>query len=124
MRAPRWGREERDVTLAKKHPPYIYGTSHNACLIHKINHVRLRWGYGSNGEYLIRLASPMMIAVTNCHMWWSLDSARAKTCSIPRPDAVLCAACHGLGRNFPKNREHAVKRETAKILKGCVVEAA
>lgn len=125
VRAPRWGKEESEYTRAKKHPPYVYGTSGNACLIHKVNYVRLRWWtYGGGGSYLIRLSTPRMIAVTNCQRWYSLDSTRAKTCATPRSDAVLCAACHGTGRNFPHGREHAVSKEMAKIRKGCITEAA
>ena len=124
VRAPRWGKEESEYTLAKKHVPYVFSTSTGAALIHKINYVRLRWWTcGPGGKYLVRLATPRMGAVANCGAFFFLNSARAKMCITPRPDAVLCAMCHGKGRNFPRGGQHEVPRELAKIRKGCIMEA-
>jgi hypothetical protein len=119
--APRWGKEEKEYTLVKKHPPFVYGTSRNACLIHKIREVRLRWWTtSSDGHHLVRLQTPRMTAETNCSMWFQLNSGNGATCAMPNPDAVLCAKCHGLGVNFPKGRQHLVSRAIAKINKSCI----
>lgn len=119
--APRWGKEEREYTIVKSHIPYVYATSRNACLIHKIDHVRLQWwACGPRGAYLVRLQSPRMIAVTNCQQWMSLDGTKAKACALPRPDAVLCKRCHGEGTNFPHGRSHEVPKALAKIKLGCI----
>lgn len=123
IHAPRWGKEEREYAIAKSHPPYVYSTGGNSCLIHKINHVRLRWWEcGPRGEYLVRLQSPRMIAVTNCQRWISINGTQAKVCSMPRPDAVLCARCHGEGTNFPHGRPHKVPMSLAKIRLGCIAD--
>lgn len=121
--APRWGKEEREYQIVKSRVPYIYGTSRNACLIHKINYVRLQWWKcGPRGDYLVRLQSPRMIAITNCQQWISMDGTKAKTCALPRPDAVLCARCHGEGTNFPHGRPHKVSKQLAKVRLGCIAE--
>lgn len=125
VRAPRWGAEEREFTLAKKHAPYVFSTSRGAALIHKVNRVELRWwDTGGGGEYLVRLAAPRITAIANCGVWFHLNSTRAKVCTVPAPDAVLCAMCHGEGRNFPRGREHKVSRELARIRKSCIAVAA
>lgn len=119
--APRWGIEEQEVQIVSPRKPYVYGTGKNSALVHKINYIRLRWWtYGPRGEYLIRLQSPRMAAVTNCGQWISIDSTRGKLCSIPKPDAVFCACCHGQGRNFPRNKQHVISLELAKVRLGCI----
>lgn len=121
--APRWGKEESEYTFAKNHPKYVYGTSKNACLIHNIKHVKLRWWtYGAGGRCLVRLQTPSMLAETFCSMCFFLNSTKAKTCSMPDPNAVLCNQCHGFGRNFPKGKQHAISKQLASIRKGCMSE--
>jgi hypothetical protein len=123
--APRFGTEEREYSIAKHHPPYVYGTGRNNCLIHKINYVKLRWWtHGPRGDYLVRLQSPHIFAVANCGAWFALDGTKAKSCTLPRPDAVLCAKCHGEGTNFPHGRPHKVSRGLARVRLGCIAEAA
>lgn len=70
---------------------------------------------------MVRLQSPRMLAITNCQQWVSIDGTKGKTCALPRPDAVLCARCHGEGTNFPHGRTHKVPMSLAKIRLGCVV---
>lgn len=126
VRAPRWGAEESEYTLAKKHPAYVFSTSNSACLIHKVSYVKLRWwALGPRGEYLVRLASPDLVAVANCGAFFFLsEAARAKTCVAPSADAVLCGMCCGVGRNFPRDKKHEISRELARVRKSCVAEAA
>jgi hypothetical protein len=52
-----------------------------------------------------------------------LSDTSGRTCAIPKPDAVLCAACQGKGRNFPRGKEHDVPMNLAKLRLGCVEEA-
>jgi len=123
IRAERWGKEEREFTLVKKHPKYIFSSSRNAALIHRIREVRLRWWtYGPGGHYLLRLQTPRMFAECYCGMSFRLHDTSAQVCEIPAPDAVLCAMCHGQGRNFPRGRKHEVSMSLAKIRKGCLVK--
>lgn len=122
--APRWGPEEREYQTVKARKPYVHGTGKNNALIHKIRCVRLRWWTcGSNGHYLVRLNTPRMLAVTNCGQWISIDSAQGKMCELPKPDAVMCAACAGKGRNFPRREKHEVPLTLAKIRLGCMESA-
>jgi hypothetical protein len=124
IRAPRWGKEEREYVIAKSRHAYAYSTGANSCLVHKISYLRLRWWTcGPGGEYLVRLQSPVIFAVTNCQHWLSVGGTKAKICAIPNPDAVLCARCHGEGVNFPRDREHKVSKRIAKVKLGCVLEA-
>lgn len=123
IRAPRWGKEEREYAIANPKVPYVYSTGPNSCLVHKINYVRLRWWEcGPKGEYLVRLQSPRMMAVTNCQQWISIDGTKGKVCAFPKPDAVLCARCHGEGTNFPQGIPHKISKKLAKIRLGCVAE--
>jgi len=121
--APRWGAEENDVQIVPARMPYVYGTGGNSALMHKVIYLRLRWwDCGPRGAYLIRLQSPRMLAVTACSQMIRIDGTRGKCCALPRPNAVLCAACHGQGRNFPRGREHAVPIQLARVRLGCVEE--
>jgi len=121
--APRWGKEEREYKVVKSRVPYIYGTGRNNCLIHKINYVRLKWWeVGPRGEYLVRLQSPRMTAITNCGQWMYMNGTESKVCAMPKPDAVLCARCHGEGTNFPQGRPHKVSKQLAKVRLGCISE--
>jgi len=119
--APRWGKEEREWIDAKSHPPYVYSTSRNACLVHKIVRVKLRW-WKCTWDCMVRLQHPRMIAESACGMNFFIDSTKAKTCAVPRPDAVLCGRCHGEGPSFPKWRKPKISRDLAKVRLGCVSE--
>lgn len=121
IRVPRWGKEEKEYQIVKPRKPYVFGTNSNNALIHKVRHMRLRWwACGPRGQYLVRLQSPRMMAVTNCGRWIFVDGTKGKLCELPRPDAVFCAACLGKGRNFPRGEAHEVSRELAKVRLGCV----
>jgi hypothetical protein len=124
IRAPRWGKEEREYVIAKSSRPYAYSTGANSCLVHKVLHLRLRWWTaGPRGEYLVRLQSPTIFAVTNCGQSLSLNNASARSCALPKSDAVRCARCHGEGVNFPRGMEHKVSKRIAKVKLGCIAEA-
>ena len=99
----------------------MHGTGRNNALIHTIRCVRLRWWTcGPGGHYLVRLNTPRMMAVTNCNCWISIDGTKGKMCELPKPDAVMCAACQGKGRNFPRHGEHEVPLALARVRLGCV----
>jgi hypothetical protein len=116
---PRGSKEEGEWMPAKRFQKYVYSTSKNGCLIHKVNSVRLRW-WDYNFHCLMRRQSPHVLATTTCGINFFIDGTKAKTCEIPNPDAVLCASCHGEGRNFPRGKEHKISKELAKIRKGCI----
>lgn len=122
--APRWGKEEREVQIVPARKPYVYGTNSNNALMHRVKHLRLRWWtYGPHGDYLIRLQSPRVTAVTLCGRYIPIDGTRGKTCELPRADAVLCGMCTGKGTNFPRGKKHAVPMQEAKVKLGCVEAA-
>jgi hypothetical protein len=121
--APRWGKEEREYQTVPPRKPYVCGTGKNNALMHKIKNVRLRWwGLGPRGEYLVRLQSPRMLAVTMCERWIPLHNTKGKICELPKEDTVLCAKCHGKGTNFPRGTKHEVPLPLAKVRLGCVEE--
>lgn len=124
VRAPRWGAEENSVTYAKRIPKYVHGARGNAALLHRVLRVRLRWWTcGPNGNYLVRLQSPRLLAECVCGMTFRISDTSAKVCESPKTDAVLCGRCHGRGRNFPRNHEHEVPMSLAKIRLGCVASS-
>lgn len=49
------------VTLAKKHPPYVFSIRGRSCLIHKVARVELHW-YRITMHRLIKLKRPYMMA--------------------------------------------------------------
>lgn len=121
IRAPRWGREEREVQIVKPKMDWVFGTNKSNALIHRVHHVRLRWWtYGPGGAYLVRLQSPRMMAVCNCGQYFPLDRERGKMCALPKPEAVICKACVGAGRNFPRGQKHEIPLGEAKVRLGCV----
>lgn len=123
IRAPRWGKEEREYTLAKRTPKYIYGASGNSCLIHKVREVRMRWWEcGPGGFYLVRRQSPRMYAECMCGMSFRVEAGVSVTCDLPRPDAVLCGRCHGDGVNFPRGKNPKIPRNLAKVRLGCIAK--
>lgn len=119
---PGFGGDARfGITRAKSHAKYVYGTSSNACLLHKIMHVEMHWYTpGGCGDHLVRLSSPWMGATSMCGQFFSIGGTKAKTCELPRPDTVLCGRCHGEGPIFGKNQEHKITRRQAKDRLGCI----
>jgi hypothetical protein len=107
-------------TEAKKHLPYVHSTSHNACLIHKVSRVVIRW-YSGHYDYMKRLESPSMYAECVCGQTVFLNNGRrsGKMCETPDPNAVLCGRCHGELPTFSKRRKMRIKKQWAKDHLGC-----
>lgn len=123
IRAPRWGNEESEWQTVASKSKYVFGTNSQNALMHRILHLQLRWWTcGPQGEYLIRLQAPRVVAVTICHRWIRIDShsTNGRICALPKADAVLCGSCHGQARNFPRGQGHKISRELAKVRLGCV----
>lgn len=124
--APRWGPEELEYHDVLPKKPWVYGTGKQNALIHRIRVVRLRWWtWEPDGQQLTRLQSPRMMAMTYCSRYIPIDSTKGKTCSMPKPDAVVCAACLGKGRNFPRSKnawQPEVPLKLAQVRLGCVEE--
>lgn len=119
---PRFG-----VTYAKAHPPFVYGTRHGACLVHKVRHVELHWYRVLRMDALQRLKRPVAIAQTMCAQSFRLQSDTCRTCRVPDPAALLCGRCHGEGPRFSrakrsKDRRTGLTRREARALLGCVAE--
>jgi hypothetical protein len=107
---------------AKKHPKYVYGRVGLASLIHKVAYVNMQW-YESSYTVFYRLKSPILTAHTVCGNMWRIGTAgRGNVCEVPRPDSILCAMCHGEGRNFGKHGKNTVTKRQAKDHLGCVVQ--
>lgn len=121
IRAPRWGVEEKEVQIVAPKKPWVFGTGRGNALIHKINHIRLRWwDFGPGGHYLVRLQSPRIAAVCNCGRYIRLTDTSGRMCAVPKADAVICKACMGEGRNFPRGREHEISASLARVRLGCI----
>lgn len=114
------------VTEAKTFPPYIFSVRGLSCLVHKVLYVRLHWyRCGGQGEYLVRMKKPVMIATTVCQASWRLEPTSSRTCHIPSPDALLCGRCHGEPATFGyrgKSRQRGLTRQEAHVKLGCVVK--
>jgi hypothetical protein len=109
-----WGR-------AKKFPKYVYSVTGNGCLVHKIAGVRIKWWeVDKGGDRLIRSDTPVMLAETVCGTSRFLD--RAKTCAVPRPDAILCGRCHGEPATFGRKSNPSITRRQAHDRLGCIAE--
>lgn len=117
--APRNGPEENAVQIVAPKKQWCYGTNKSNALVHRIAYVRLRWWVHDYG-CMRRLSSPRMMAVTKCQRYIRLDDTTGTMCEIPKPDAVLCKACLGQGRNFPRGKKHEISLEVAKVKLGCI----
>jgi hypothetical protein len=120
--APRGGPEERERDYAKKFPPYVYSTNRNAALVHRVLRVSLRW-WDYQMHCMVRRQSPVMIAECACGAFFRISTTKAKTCVIPKPDAVRCGRCEGKGPSFPRRRIPEVPQSLAKVRLGCIQEA-
>jgi hypothetical protein len=120
--APRGGKEEREHDYAKTFLPYVYSTSRNAALVHRVLRVQVRW-WDCAMTHMLRRQSPILIVECACGMFFRINGAKAKMCEIPKPDAVLCGACNGKGRNFPRRRPADIPLSLAKIRIGCIERA-
>jgi hypothetical protein len=120
--APGWG-----VTLAKKHPPFVFGIRGVSCLVHEVLRVELHWWRvaGHHGEILVKLKRPVMIATTRCAQSFRLEPEISRTCQSPNPDALLCGRCQAKRATFPKRgpaRDSGLTRQEAHVKLGCVVK--
>lgn len=117
--APRWGKEENEYQIVAPRKPYVYGTNSNNALVHAVAYMKLRW-WEHDYHCMRRLQSPRIFAYTKCGRSIRLHDTSGKACEVPKPDAVMCAACQGKGRNFPRGKAHEVPLEIAKVKLGCV----
>ena len=123
---PDFGNHSFGQTVLAKHPKYVYSTSRGAMLIHKVLYVKAYW-YEPMYDRLLRLETPKLVAVANCqqaffiHLPRDRRKFRASFCEVPKPDAVLCGACHGEPRPFGKRGKPPCSKELAKIRLGCSV---
>lgn len=111
------------VTVAKKHPPYVFSIRGASCLVHKILRVEMQW-YRISSRGLVKMKRPVLIAQTCCAQSFWLDPDISRTCVMPNPDALLCGRCHGEGATFPKNGrayKSGLTRTEAHVKLGCVV---
>ena len=108
------------ITKAKRHMPYVHSTSRNACLIHKVASVQLRW-YDGAYDFMRRREKPSICANCVCGQTIYLNNGKrsGKMCEIPDPNAVLCGRCHGEIATFSLNRTVRIKRRWAKDHLGC-----
>lgn len=116
------------ITRAKKFPPYVYSSNRMGSLVHKIHHVDLWWWTPdprNGGSDLVRLKRPRMLAHTACGNVRFLTSDRARTCIVPKPDAILCGRCHGDVHTFGKDgwaTKAGITRTAANAKLGCIVQ--
>ena len=110
---------------ATRFPPYVFATSKNAALVHKVAGVKFRhWVLDHGGHNLLYTAKPPAIAETVCNCSFFLEAKRTRTCVVPKPDAILCGACHGDVRPFGKHgwaRAVGLTRAEANVKLGCIV---
>lgn len=110
------------TTNAKRFPPFVYGTTGNSCLIHRVDRVALRWyEVAKRGECLQRLMSPRMTVFSVCGYMFHPSVRKANLCEIPLAGAVHCGRCNGDIPTFRKGREKTT-RQYARVHLGCVVE--
>ncbi len=112
------------ITLAKKHPPYVFAIRGCSCLVHKIARVELHWYRIASAGRLVRQRRPMAVAHTPCGFFIHLEADRARSCLLPSPDAISCGRCNGDVAPFGKHgfaTKAGMKRQEAHVKLGCVV---
>lgn len=117
-------------TYLKRFPPYVYSLL-GGMLVHRVLRVEAQWYRAATikepGDALERLQSPRLTIEAVCgYSFYAgphLKQERARACSVPKPDAVLCGRCVGTGPVFGRGlAELAVRRSEARRLVGCLVE--
>lgn len=98
----------------KRHPKYVY--SSRGRLVHLILRVELSW-FALDWDNVVRLDHPRVHVVTNCQLCVRMDFANM--CDLPAKDAVLCAFCHGRGRNWGKHGITKLTMRQAKEVLAC-----
>lgn len=112
------------VTVARRHPAYVYSIHKNAGLMHKVRDVVIQHYAIVSMDKLGRLKQPAMIAHTVCGMSKVLLAAKTRTCTVPEPGSLLCGTCHGEPATFGKRgaaTKAGIKRAEAHVALGCVV---
>lgn len=113
------------VTVAKRHPPYVFGIRGVSCLVHRVRRVELHWyRIADHGRALVKMKRPVMIASTVCQQSFRLDGDISRTCQLPKPDALLCGRCQRKQATFPKRgnaRIENISRQEAHVKLGCIV---
>jgi hypothetical protein len=110
------------VSIAKRHPNYVFSVNKNACLMHKIGEVEIQhYAFIAGGSKLGRLKQPAMIAHTVCGASFALTPERSRTCAVPLPDAVLCGRCHGQLPTFRRSVASKAAKIAARVKLGCEV---
>lgn len=123
---PDQGRLGFGVTLAKKHPPFVFSIRGVSCLVHKIARVELHWWrVAGHGEKLVKMKRPVMFAITNCSCHFELQAKSSRTCHVPSPEAMPCGRCNGEIAPFGKHghaTKAGIRRQDAHVKLGCVVQ--
>jgi hypothetical protein len=84
------------VTYASRFPPYVFSTSGNGLLVHRVEHLQLQWYAWSEELGLTWQTLPAAIAKCICGQTFLVSSGgRARFCQQPHPEAVLCGRCQG-----------------------------
>jgi hypothetical protein len=91
------------VTYATRFPPYVFSTSGNGKLVHRVARLQLRWYWWVYEEGKTRLARqqrPHAIAECACGQVFHLGErhgtpTRVQLCAQPNPGAQLCGRCQG-----------------------------
>ncbi len=104
-------------TEAKRHPRFVY--SRRGFLVHEVQSIEFDW-YDRTCCDKTRRKDPRTIYHTVCGMMFYMG--REQTCAIPDKDAVLCKACRGEGKNFPKGAAHEISKPDARNRLGCAAE--
>jgi hypothetical protein len=121
FRCPTFG-----VTVARRHPPYVFSVRGVSCLVHKVRRVEVHWYRISDGGHgLVRMRRPVLIDQTHCAQHFRLEAGASRTCRVPSPEALLCGRCHGERATFAKrgpSRQEGITRQAAHVRLGCVVD--
>ncbi len=110
------------VTKATRHPKYVFSTNKSACLMHLVAEMEIQhYALIAGGSKYGRLKQPAMIARSVCSYNFLLTNGRARTCTVPKADAVLCGACHGQPRPFRRGGKSTAEKVAARVKLGCEV---
>ena len=103
-RKKRRPRPEKGVTYATRFPSYVFSTSGNGKLVHRVARLMLRWYWFVYDEGAIsgiaRQQRPHVIAECACGQAFHLGDrhgtpTRVQLCAQPNPGARLCGRCQG-----------------------------
>lgn len=108
---------------ATKCPAWVF-SQRGGALVHAVDYVEIHWWLiAGRGDIYVRTNKPKLVAHTKCNYTFFLKPGRARTCTAPKHDALICGRCLQHPATFGPNGEAkriGVSFQEARVRVGCI----